>query len=188
MSGSALSQHLEQPATLASRAHMFCLDLVAPHLIACLCGVLTHLQRPRVLCGAPYSTWVCAAVSATGDAYESTRCTKASSRLPFPCCCVAAPHQVELLLTMEEFCAEEGAFEPPQQQKKQKQGADSSGVAFAPLFANLLQLLYDGDLLEEAAINAWAEEKQHADEDEKVFLNKVRTWGTACLVSHECDA
>jgi hypothetical protein len=74
---------------------------------------------------------------------------------------------------MEEFCGEEGVFELPAQLQAQQQGSGSSGTAFAPLFANLLQLLYDVDLVEEAAINSWAEEKQHADEEEKVFLNKV---------------
>ena len=88
---------------------------------------------------------------------------------------VPTPHtlQVELLLTMEEFCGEEGVFELPPQLQAKQQGSGSSGTAFAPLFANLLQLLYDVDLVDESAINAWAEEKQHADEDEKVFLNKV---------------
>lgn len=81
--------------------------------------------------------------------------------------------QVELLLTMEEFCGEEGVFQLPPHLQGHQQGTGSSGAAFAPLFANLLQLLYDVDLVEEAAINAWAEEKQHADEDEKIFLNKV---------------
>lgn len=83
---------------------------------------------------------------------------------------------------MEEFCGEEGVFElPAQLQAKQQASASSSsssGAAFAPLFANLLQLLYDVDLVDEAAINAWAQEKQHADEDEKVFLHKVRGVGT----------
>uniref|UniRef100_A0A383VLX2 Translation initiation factor eIF2B subunit epsilon n=1 Tax=Tetradesmus obliquus TaxID=3088 RepID=A0A383VLX2_TETOB len=69
--------------------------------------------------------------------------------------------QVELLLTLEEFCGAEGVFE-----------ADSSGTAFAPLFANLLQLLYDGEVVEEAAITSWAAEKEHADEGEKLFLQK----------------
>jgi hypothetical protein len=78
---------------------------------------------------------------------------------------------------MEEFCGEEGVFELPAQLAAKQQGSGSSGTAFAPLFANLLQLLYDADLVEEAAIYAWAEEKQHADEDEKVFLNKVCNTG-----------
>jgi hypothetical protein len=95
------------------------------------------------------------------------------------CCVFLCASQVELLLTMEEFCGEEGVFELPAQLAAKQQGSGSSGTAFAPLFANLLQLLYDVDLVEEAAINAWAEEKQHADEDEKVFLNKVR-WGNLC--------
>jgi translation initiation factor eIF-2B subunit epsilon len=73
---------------------------------------------------------------------------------------------VELLLTLEEFCGTEGVFE-----------ADSSGTAFAPLFANLLQLLYDGEVVEEAAITSWAAEKEHADESEKLFLQKVRHRG-----------
>jgi hypothetical protein len=92
------------------------------------------------------------------------------------------PTQVELLLTMEEFCGVEGVFEQPQQPAVQQQG---SGAAFAPLFANLLQLLYDVDLVEEAAITAWAEEKQHADEEDKVFLKKVGP-GAAAAAAAAC--
>jgi hypothetical protein len=100
--------------------------------------------------------------------------------------------QVELLLTMEEFCAGEGVFEPDAAADEAAAAAaaqqpagdtaaaaagsssSSSGCAFAPLFPNLLQLLYDVDVLEEAAITAWAAEKEHADEEDRVFLNKVR--------------
>lgn len=77
--------------------------------------------------------------------------------------------QVELLLTLEEFCGAEGVFD-----------TDSSGTAFAPLFANLLQLLYDGEVVEEAAITSWAAEKEHADEGEKLFLQKVRAAAAGC--------
>lgn len=77
--------------------------------------------------------------------------------------------QVELLLTLEEFCGEEGVFEQPEDSSNTAAG----GATFAPLFANILQLLYDGEIVEEAAITSWADEKEHADENEKVFLHKV---------------
>jgi hypothetical protein len=86
----------------------------------------------------------------------------------------SCPAQVELLLTMEEFCAEEGVFEPAADAAAGGSGsAACSGAVFAPLFPNLLQLLYDVDVLEEGAITAWAAEKEHADEEDRVFLNKV---------------
>lgn len=78
---------------------------------------------------------------------------------------------MELLLTLEEFCGEEGVFEQPEADNSTSTSA--GGAVFAPLFANLLQLLYDGEVVEEAAITSWAAEKEHADETEKVFLSKV---------------
>jgi translation initiation factor eIF-2B subunit epsilon len=83
---------------------------------------------------------------------------------------------VELLLTLEEFCGDEGVFESV----AASSSSSSSGAAFSPLFANLLQLLYDGDIVEEAAITSWAAEKEHADEEEKVFLHKVRRLQFSC--------
>lgn len=77
-----------------------------------------------------------------------------------------------MLLTLEEFCGEEGVFEQPESADSSSSGA-AGGAVFAPLFANLLQLLYDGEVVEEAAITNWAAEKEHADESEKVFLQKV---------------
>lgn len=68
--------------------------------------------------------------------------------------------QVELLLTLEEFCGEEGDFE----------GTGEQGVAYAGIFPQLLKLLYELDIAGEEAILAWADEKTHADEDEKRFL------------------
>ncbi|KAF8069524.1 translation initiation factor eIF-2B subunit epsilon [Scenedesmus sp. PABB004] len=82
--------------------------------------------------------------------------------------------QVELLLTLEEFCSEEGVFEAPEGggAPSGAAAAPSGGAAFAPLFANLLQLLYDGEVVEEAAVTSWAAEKEHADEADKVYLLK----------------
>jgi translation initiation factor eIF-2B subunit epsilon len=40
----------------------------------------------------------------------------------------------------------------------------------------MLKVLYDKDVVSEEAILAWADEKEHADEEEKYFLKKV------CLV------
>jgi translation initiation factor eIF-2B subunit epsilon len=68
--------------------------------------------------------------------------------------------QVELLLTLEEFCGEEGDFE----------GTGEKGAAFAAIFPQLLKLLYERDIVGEEALLAWAEEKTHADEEEKRFL------------------
>lgn len=85
---------------------------------------------------------------------------------------ISVAAQVELLLTLEEFCSEEGVFE-----SAAAAGSDNSsgGASFAPLFANLLQLLYDGEIVEEGAITNWAAEKEHADDSEKVFLQKVQS-------------
>jgi len=69
--------------------------------------------------------------------------------------------QVEVLLTLEEFCAEEGAFK------------DCQGKRVANAFAKLLHLLYDADVLSESAILAWADEKDGADEKDLVFLKKA---------------
>jgi translation initiation factor eIF-2B subunit epsilon len=80
--------------------------------------------------------------------------------------------QVELLLTLEEFCDEEGVFEVKQPRKDTTSTA--GGAAFSPLFANLLQLLYDAEVVEEGAVTAWAAEKEHAPEEEKAYLRKVR--------------
>ncbi|KDD72989.1 hypothetical protein H632_c2657p0 [Helicosporidium sp. ATCC 50920] len=70
--------------------------------------------------------------------------------------------QVELLLTLEEFAGEEGEFE------------SERGGVFADLFAQVLKALYDADIVSEEAVQKWAEEKVHADEDERVFLNKAK--------------
>ncbi|KAI8468580.1 MAG: nucleotide-diphospho-sugar transferase [Monoraphidium minutum] len=71
--------------------------------------------------------------------------------------------QVELLLTLEEYCGEEGVFE----------GAGEAGPLFAAVFPQLLQRLYEGDVVDEAAFEAWAGEKAHADASERVFLDKA---------------
>ena len=43
----------------------------------------------------------------------------------------------------------------------------------------VLQLLYDADVIEEDAFFKWAEEKAHADEEDRLFLTKAAdfiTW------------
>eukprot|EP00879_Flechtneria_rotunda_P013226 GHRR01013811.1.p1 GENE.GHRR01013811.1~~GHRR01013811.1.p1 ORF type:complete len:545 (+),score=210.68 GHRR01013811.1:1011-2645(+) len=85
--------------------------------------------------------------------------------------------QVELLLTLEEYCSNEGVFEVDEPADEDSEtnipaAATVGGAAFAPVFANLLQLLYDNEVIEEAAITSWAAEKEHADESEKLFLQK----------------
>ena len=47
----------------------------------------------------------------------------------------------------------------------------------------LLQQLYEGDVLSEEALLSWAAEKEHADESDKVYLLKVcvvrgKAWGS----------
>lgn len=71
--------------------------------------------------------------------------------------------QVELLLTLEEFCAEEGDFE----------GTGEHGRAFKTIFPQLLKVLYELDIVSEESFMAWAKEKEHAEEEEKEFLRSA---------------
>jgi len=59
----------------------------------------------------------------------------------------------EILLTFEEVCLE-------------------SHKDFAPLFSQVLQVLYDRDIVSEDAIMAWAQEKKDADDNDKVFVKQ----------------
>lgn len=68
--------------------------------------------------------------------------------------------QVELLLTLEEFCAEEGDFE----------GTKEHGSAFKSIFPQLLKLLYELDIVSEDSLLSWASEKEHAEDEEKEYL------------------
>ena len=54
-----------------------------------------------------------------------------------------------------------------------------SPLAHTLVHTQVLQQLYDGDVMSEEALLAWAEEKEHADESDKVYLKKVRTRGGA---------
>ncbi|KAK9827334.1 hypothetical protein WJX81_006406 [Elliptochloris bilobata] len=74
--------------------------------------------------------------------------------------------QVELLLTLEEFCSEEGVFE----------GSQEGGRHFATIFEKILEMLYDLDLVGEDAFQAWASEKAHAEEDERVYLGRAQAF------------
>eukprot|EP00898_Chlorokybus_atmophyticus_P000815 jgi/Chlat1/1734/Chrsp13S02153 len=67
--------------------------------------------------------------------------------------------QVEVLLAFEEYCAEEEASSGP-------------GQGFTTLFAKVLQILYDEDVLLEDAIMLWANEKKFADEADRRFLKQ----------------
>ncbi|MEW5304708.1 MAG: hypothetical protein WDW36_007300 [Sanguina aurantia] len=84
--------------------------------------------------------------------------------------------QVELLLTLEEYCSEEGVFE----------GA-GQGAAFADIFPQVLQQLYEVDVVSEDAFLAWAGEKAHADEDERVYLVKAQAF-IAWLQEEDSDS
>ncbi len=70
--------------------------------------------------------------------------------------------QVEALLTLEDFCAEEEVFK------------GMGGSVCTPSFAKILHTLYDMDVISEESVLAWAEEKADADESEKKFLNLAR--------------
>ena len=69
--------------------------------------------------------------------------------------------QVEALLTLEDFCAEEEVF------------TGMGDSVCAPSFAKILHALRHGRHLRRGVL-AWAEEKADADESEKKFLNLAR--------------
>jgi len=71
--------------------------------------------------------------------------------------------QVELLLTFEEFCSEEGVFED----------SGEHGKLFSDIFPQVLQQLYDADVVSEEAFIAWADEKEHAEEHDRAYLKKA---------------
>lgn len=68
--------------------------------------------------------------------------------------------QVELLLTFEEYCSEEGVFA----------NCGHPCRMVRAVFLPVLKELYDDELLSEEAILAWASEKEHADESDKQYL------------------
>ncbi|CAI6006395.1 unnamed protein product, partial [Closterium sp. NIES-65] len=70
--------------------------------------------------------------------------------------------EVEVLLTFEEVCNE-------------------SRPEFAPIFVNVLEALYDRDIVSEEAVMAWADEKQFADAADKVFVER-----SAAFIKCEC--
>lgn len=61
--------------------------------------------------------------------------------------------EIEVILKFEEICLE-------------------SASEFAPLFSQVLHLLYDKDILQEQAILDWADEKEGADESDKIFVKQ----------------
>ncbi|XP_012464125.1 uncharacterized protein LOC105783297 [Gossypium raimondii] len=61
--------------------------------------------------------------------------------------------EIEVILKFEEMCLE-------------------SAKDFAALFPQILHLLYDKEILQEDAILRWADEKEGADESDKVFLKR----------------
>jgi len=87
--------------------------------------------------------------------------------------------QVEVLLTLEEFCAEEEHFEA------------SGGSAFKSVFPHLLNILYEMDIIGESALLRWESEKEGAEESERGLLKlaspflewlKVITLDGTCIV------
>ncbi|XP_039791852.1 translation initiation factor eIF-2B subunit epsilon-like isoform X2 [Panicum virgatum] len=61
--------------------------------------------------------------------------------------------EMEILLKFEEMCQE-------------------TTKEFSPLFSKILPYLYNEDVVSEDAIMRWAEEKEHADESDKVFVKQ----------------
>ncbi|XP_062144689.1 uncharacterized protein LOC133852038 isoform X2 [Alnus glutinosa] len=61
--------------------------------------------------------------------------------------------QIEVILKFEEMCLE-------------------SAKEFSPLFAKILWLLYDKDIIQEDAILKWDDEKKDADDLDKVFVKQ----------------
>ncbi|TVU27755.1 hypothetical protein EJB05_19255 [Eragrostis curvula] len=61
--------------------------------------------------------------------------------------------EVEMLLKFEEMCQE-------------------TTKEFSPLFSKILPFLYDKEIVSEDAVLRWAEEKEHADESDKVFVKQ----------------
>ncbi len=72
--------------------------------------------------------------------------------------------QVEMLLTFEEFAAEEAVF----------RGGGGAAFCASGVFAATLHLLYDADVLSEDAAQAWAAEKAGADEADRRFVTLAR--------------
>ena len=66
--------------------------------------------------------------------------------------------QVEMLLTLEDYCAEDEVFR------------GMGGALLVPAFAKILHMLYEMDVLSEVSVLAWAEEKEGAEEEDKRFL------------------
>merc|ERR1712113_798835 len=66
--------------------------------------------------------------------------------------------EVELLLTFEEMCQEEGVFQ------------NSGGSAYVQVFQHTLKMLYDCDVLSEEGILSWADQKKNACKEDRRFV------------------
>ncbi|XP_071692880.1 translation initiation factor eIF2B subunit epsilon-like [Rutidosis leptorrhynchoides] len=62
--------------------------------------------------------------------------------------------EIEVIMKFEEICLE-------------------SGKEYAPLFVQILHLLYDKDIIQEEAVLNWSSEKEDADESDKVFVKQA---------------
>lgn len=69
--------------------------------------------------------------------------------------------QVELLLTLEDYCSADAGFE------------GRAGPRFVPIFAETLKLLYDADAVSERALLAWADEKAGAAPAERAYAERA---------------
>ncbi|ONK58270.1 uncharacterized protein A4U43_C09F10410 [Asparagus officinalis] len=80
--------------------------------------------------------------------------------------------EIEVIMKLEEMCLE-------------------SALDFSPLFTTILNRLYEKDIISEDAILTWAEEKEGADESDKIFVKQAEQFirGSSCKVSaaKSCD-
>ncbi|PKA49916.1 Mannose-1-phosphate guanylyltransferase 1 [Apostasia shenzhenica] len=70
--------------------------------------------------------------------------------------------EIEVILKFEEICLE-------------------TAREFSPLFGNILSCLYDKEVLSEDAILSWAQEKEGADESDKILLKQSEQFIKVCI-------
>ena len=70
--------------------------------------------------------------------------------------------QIELLVTLEEYCGGEGVFE----------GGDG-GAAYSMIFSHVLMALYEQEIIGEDAFLHWEAAKQSDDEEDKVRVQST---------------
>lgn len=72
--------------------------------------------------------------------------------------------QIELLLTLEEYCGSKGPF------------AGERGRMYVPIFSHILMQLYELEIISEPVFLTWEREKEDDDDDDKDFLRLAQTF------------